>query len=976
MTVVVSESPTRVIVRGDQVSVVTVGIQGPAGIDGAAGGGIGLSAGTSAITTGTAIFSNSNNVSFGMSNGTVTASASYPAQTQFVFSNSNGLSFGTNGSTVTGSYTVPTQTVQTQSIVQGISAGTQVGRTGDIVFSNSNGISFGMAGSNTVTASYTVPTVTNSSFTVSDNGTSGTVGRLAFTNLNGVTLSLSTGAGGSHTIVGSHNALTSQSNQAFSAAGGSSAFQTLSFNNANGATFSNVGGAVQLSYTVPTQSAQTVGIYGSSQTTGQSSSSTVDARSLSFRGAGNISVGLSGGEVIIAATGGAGGGGIAAAAGTQTATSGTINFANSNGATFGMSNSSQITLSYTVPSTAGLISAVNVSAGTTSNNLTAVTFSNSNNVSFGLNGSVVTATVTTPAQTAQTLGLYASSNTTGASSSTTVDARTLSVRGAGIVSVGYSGGELVISGVAAGAGDGGNFLAAGTQTAVSNGSVKFADSNGISFGMSNSSQITASYTVPSTAGLLSAINVSAGTTSNNSSAFVFSNSNNFSFGLNGGTITGSYTVPTVTNSSFTVSDNGTSGTVGRLAFTNLNGVTLSLSTGAGGSHTIVGSHNALTSQSNQAFSAAGGSSAFQTLSFNNANGATFSNVAGAVQLSYTVPSTAGLVSAINLSAGTTSNNASAFTLSNSNNVSFGLNGSTITASASFAAQTVQTIGIYGSSQTTGQSSSSTFDARSLSFRGAGNVSVGMSGGEIIISATGAGGGADGGVGISAGANSQSNGTVVFSNSNGISFGLNASTVTASYTVPSTAGLLSAINLSAGTTSNNLSAITFSNSNGLSFGLNGSVVTGSYTVPVQSVQTLGAYAISNTIGVSSSSTFDARSLSFQGAGVASVGMSAGAIVINVPSGGGGGGGNSVAVTLDFGASFTDKAQTIVTGQTWVGAASEIVPSVLVPAGVDPDEIRLLDFKVYISDLVAGDGFTVTLYSETEAKGTYTVMCIGV
>jgi len=49
----------------------------------------------------------------------------------------------------------------------------------------------------------------------------------------------------------------------------------------------------------------------------------------------------------------------------------------------------------------------------------------------------------------------------------------------------------------------------------------------------------------------------------------------------------------------TVSDAATSGTLARIAFTNLNGVTLSLSTGAGGSHTIVGSHNALTTQSTQ-----------------------------------------------------------------------------------------------------------------------------------------------------------------------------------------------------------------------------------------------------------------------------------------------------------------------------------------------------------------------------------------
>lgn len=91
---------------------------------------------------------------------------------------------------------------------------------------------------------------------------------------------------------------------------------------------------------------------------------------------------------------------------------------------------------------------------------------------------------------------------------------------------------------------------------------------------------------------------------------------------------------------------------------------------------------------------------------------------------------------------------------------------------------------------------------------------------------------------------------------------------------------------------------------------------------------------------------------------------------------GGGGDSVTSVLAFGVSFTDKAQTVVTGQAWVTANSEIVAQVLTPSGVDPDEIRLLDFKPVISDLVAGDGFTVTLYSEPEAKGDYSVMCIGV
>lgn len=99
-------------------------------------------------------------------------------------------------------------------------------------------------------------------------------------------------------------------------------------------------------------------------------------------------------------------------------------------------------------------------------------------------------------------------------------------------------------------------------------------------------------------------------------------------------------------------------------------------------------------------------------------------------------------------------------------------------------------------------------------------------------------------------------------------------------------------------------------------------------------------------------------------------------ITAAASGAGGGGNSVTVTVNFGGSFTDKAQTVVTGQAWVTAATEIVVSPLVPTGVDPDEMRLLDFRCYISDRVVGDGFTLTVYSEPEAKGSYDFSVIGV
>jgi hypothetical protein len=90
----------------------------------------------------------------------------------------------------------------------------------------------------------------------------------------------------------------------------------------------------------------------------------------------------------------------------------------------------------------------------------------------------------------------------------------------------------------------------------------------------------------------------------------------------------------------------------------------------------------------------------------------------------------------------------------------------------------------------------------------------------------------------------------------------------------------------------------------------------------------------------------------------------------------GGGNSTTQTVDFGSLFTDKAQVVVTGQSWVTTTSEIIAQIKTPSGVDADEIRLFEFNVIISDLVNGVGFTITVYSEPEATGTYEIMCIGV
>lgn len=210
-------------IEGGRATVTIIGAAGGGG-----GGGVAISAAGNSVSDNTVVFANNAAISFGMAGSTITAT--HNALT----SQSNQALSGSNGA-----FTFQTAT-----------------------FGSSNGMHFYTTNGSLV-GSYTVPTVTNSSWTVSDNGTSGTVARLAFTNLNGVTLSLSTGAAGLHTIVGSHNGITSQSNQQMT-------------------------------------------LFATGNTT-QSSTGTTNASSIIFRGEGNVSIGITGGSIVI--SGAAGGGG-------------------------------------------------------------------------------------------------------------------------------------------------------------------------------------------------------------------------------------------------------------------------------------------------------------------------------------------------------------------------------------------------------------------------------------------------------------------------------------------------------------------------------------------------------------------------------------------------------------------------------------------------------------------------------------------
>jgi hypothetical protein len=235
-----------------------------------------------------------------------------------------------------------------------------------------------------------------------------------------------------------------------------------------------------------------------------------------------------------------------------------------------------------------------------------------------------------------------------------------------------------------------------------------------------------------------------------------------------------------------------------------------------------------------------------------------------------------LLSNINISAGTTSANISAVTFSNANNVSFGFDGSNITASAAagsgiaavaggtqtatngtivFSNSNNVSFGLSGSSQMTASvwinlsAGTTSNNLSAATFSNSNNVSFGLNGSVITASATVAS--TQGSFNVSAGTTSNLLSAITFSNSNGVSFGLNASTMTASV-----ATSLTNIRVSAGTTSNLLSAITFSNSNGVSFGLNGSTLTASVASSLTGINVsagttsnnLSAVTFSNSNGI--------------------------------------------------------------------------------------------------------------------------------
>jgi len=305
---------------------------------------IAISAVGSSVSSGTVVFSNSNNVTFGMSGATITASvaggggggiaAAAGTQTAItgtiVLANSNGISFGMSGSSqITASFST-------------------------LIYSNSHNVSFGIVGS-TLTASVVVPAQSTGPAALSAGTTQATSGTISFADSNGVSFGLD-----GQTITASILPPTPETPFAVSANGGSQSTGTITFANGGNVSFGYAAGVITATATFP---AQTAFVLSNSN---------------------NVSFGTNGSTVTANATFPAETP-FGVSAGTQSASTGTLVFSNSNGVTFGMSGSSRITAS---------VDAIkSISGGTTRASGGEVVFSNSNGVSFGLDGNTMTASV-------------------------------------------------------------------------------------------------------------------------------------------------------------------------------------------------------------------------------------------------------------------------------------------------------------------------------------------------------------------------------------------------------------------------------------------------------------------------------------------------------------------------------------------------------------------------------------------------------
>lgn len=295
---------------------------------------------------------------------------------------------------------------------------------------------------------------------------------------------------------------------------------------------------------------------------------------------------------------------------------------------------------------------------------------------------------------------------------------------AGNITSAGAGYQLVSTGTIVLAG-GNNVTLSQNANSISIAGPTLSNSNGFTFG-TNGSIVTASFA----GGGGGSINFSAGTTSGNLASVEFANSNGVSFGLNAGTITGTvatnYAASNHSHGNPTLNLTNISGTTASAS----NGLTLSLSANSQSLQTQ--DRFNLTLTGNTAGVMAQVSSG--TLSLAGGNNITLSQDGNAVTISGASQSAQTQSNIQGIIASGSTNRTGDISFANSNGVTFGLSNNTVTASVAGGAQSAQTIGGYATGNTTGQSSSSTMDARSVSLNALGGISAGFSGGMLQMSA--------------------------------------------------------------------------------------------------------------------------------------------------------------------------------------------------------------------------------------------------
>lgn len=452
-----------------------------------------ISAGTTRITTGEVVFSNSNGLSFGADGQTITGSYTQSThshsdvfnrisagtqiagtQQTVIFSNSNGVSFGmSDSSVVTASYSQSTHAHTDAFNI--IAAGTETANTtGTVVFSNSNGITFGMSNNSIVTASYTQSTHTHSflSAGMSTGGnTSGTTGlvaeRLVFVGGNNITLSQSVNGQSATLTLSAFNQSVQPGIQSISAGTTRATTGEVVFSNSNGLSFGLNGQTLTASYTVPTVPAQFTGGF-STQGNTAGDTALVTGRLLLVGGANiTLSGSSNAGSLTLTVIGGAGAAGNTGSisAGTTRGTLGEVVFSNSNGISFGIDGQT-VTASYTVPTVPAQFSGGLSNIGNTSGDTGAVTgrlvFAGGNNITLSgsTNAGSMTITVSAVTQSTHTHSFLSAGMSTGGNTSGTtglVAERMVFVGGDNITlsqSVNGQSATLTISAAAPGAGGG------------------------------------------------------------------------------------------------------------------------------------------------------------------------------------------------------------------------------------------------------------------------------------------------------------------------------------------------------------------------------------------------------------------------------------------------------------------------------------------------------------------------------------------